>query len=206
MKPTVKQSIAEKEDDLQLSLDKLGVEGMSKLLMYSHSFFYVLASSEEAHKVHIETGFTAKNRKTTIYKGSLGKLAEYYTDKSRQVLDACYQLSDVEDTNEYNKKAKLFFDSFLDNTRQMYLIAQSCLDPAFNKTKIGDIPVHVVAGSEGDEDEDQVYFQGDFLGLTNSIIKIIQELPHFAEFKLKSDAESFYDDADVNTLVVNTIQ
>lgn len=33
MKPTVKQSIAEKEDDLQLSLDKLGVEGMSKLLM-----------------------------------------------------------------------------------------------------------------------------------------------------------------------------
>lgn len=204
MQPTIKQSIAEKKDDLQSSLDKLGVEGMTKLLMYSHSFFYVLASSEDAYKVHIETGFTAKNRKTTIYKGSLGKLAEYYTDKSRQVLDACYQLSDVQDANEYNKKAKLFFDSFLDNTRQVYLIAQSCLDPAFNKTNIGNLPVHVVAGSEDDEDE--VYFQGDFLGLTNSIIKIIQELPRFAEFKLKSHAESFYDDADVKTLVVSTIQ
>lgn len=33
------------------------------------------------------------------------------------------------------KKAKLFFDSFLDNTRQMYLIAQSCLDPVFNKNQ-----------------------------------------------------------------------
>ena len=38
MKPTVKQSIAEKEDDLQLSLDKLGVENRD-CIMYNMLIF-----------------------------------------------------------------------------------------------------------------------------------------------------------------------